>query len=57
VSPAEIRWRCERLAVLLAHATRLDALVTVAAEARAQPWLDDQRPPPPSFHSGTYWGA
>lgn len=57
MTPAEIRWRCERLAVLLAHAHRLDALATVAAEARAQPWLDEQRPPPPSIPPGTYWGA
>lgn len=57
MSPAEIRWRCERLAVLLTHAHRLDALATVAAEARAQPWLDEQRPPPPSIPPGTYWGA
>ncbi|MDR2327859.1 MAG: hypothetical protein LBE51_20960 [Acidovorax sp.] len=57
MSPAEIRWRCERLAVLLARASRVEALVTVATEARTQPWLDDPRPPPPSIPSGSYWGA
>lgn len=57
MSPAEIRWRCERLAVLLAHTSRLESVATVAAEARAQPWLGDPRPPPNPLPAGAYWGA
>ena len=43
---AEIRWRCERIAVLLQTNARLDALTQLAVEARRAPWLEDPRPPP-----------
>lgn len=44
MTAAEIRWRCERLAVLLETQTRHEALANAEIEARRQPWLADPRP-------------
>lgn len=57
MTPSEIRWRCERLAVLLQFESRHTALITVAAEAHASPWIHDTRPPPPPLTAGGYFGA
>ena len=57
MTPAYIRWRCERLAVLLQIESRLDALVIVAAEALNKPWIDDPRPAPLPLAAGGYFGA
>lgn len=57
MTPYEIRWRCERLAVLLQFESRHTALITVAAEAHSAPWIHDTRPPPPPLTAGGYFGA
>lgn len=52
---AEIRWRCERLAVLLETQGRHEALANAEMEARRQPWLADPRPAP-LMEAGGYVG-
>ena len=52
MSTAEIRWRCERIAVLLQTSTRHEALTQLAVEARRAPWLADQRTPPAPLSRG-----
>ena len=54
MTTSEVRWRIERLAVLLQIESRLDALVIVAAEARNTPWAHDQRPPPKPLTAGYF---
>ena len=44
MTAAEIRWRCERLTVLLQTESRADALANAEIEARCMPWLADPRP-------------
>jgi len=44
MTPAEIRWRCERLEQLLQTESRADALASAEIEARSMPWLEDDRP-------------
>lgn len=56
MTPAEIRWRCERLAVLLQTQSRHSALVSLAAEARRTPWVHDPRPAPTPLPMGGYLG-
>lgn len=53
MSPAEIRWRCERIAALLTHMGRIEAVVAVNTEAAFSPWLNDPRPAPPPMLMGT----
>lgn len=36
MTPAEVRWRCERIQQLLARMSRREALAEVAAEARKE---------------------
>lgn len=55
MTAAEIRWRCERLAVLLETHGRHEALANAEIEARRQPWLTDPRPAP-SMEAGGYVG-
>lgn len=56
MSPAEVRWRIERLSFLLQIESRIEALVIVAAEAISKPWLADTRPAP-ALAAGGYFGA
>lgn len=44
MTPAEVRWRCERIQQLLARMGRREALAEIAAEAIDRPWLHDPRP-------------
>lgn len=53
MSPAEIRWRCERMTSLLTHMSRMEAFLTVKAEAAFSPWLDDPRPAPAPLSMGS----
>lgn len=55
MTPAEIRWRCERLAILLQTQSRREALLSAEIEAQGKPWLDDPRPTP-SMEPGGYVG-
>lgn len=55
MTAAEIRWRCERLAVLLETQGRHEALANAEVEARRQPWLADPRPAP-TIEAGGYVG-
>lgn len=57
MTPSEVRWRIERLAVLLQIESRHTALITVAAEAHTAPWIHDLRPPPPPLTAGGYISA
>lgn len=52
MTPAEIRWRCERLAQLLQTQSRHEALANAEIEARRQPWLADTRPCAPMGMGG-----
>lgn len=52
MTPSEVRWRIERLAVLLQFESRQDALVIVATEAHNTPWAHDLRPPPKPLTAG-----
>ena len=54
MTPAEIRWRCERMAELLPVNSRLEAIAIVATEARTQPWLLDPRPTPQPLPMGCF---
>lgn len=49
----EVRWRIERMAMLLRTESRMDAYLTVCAEAHNQPWLHDPRPAPAPIIGGT----
>lgn len=55
MTAAEIRWRCERLAVLIQTQSRHEAILSAEVEAKSQPWLADQRPAP-SIEPGGYVG-
>lgn len=55
MTAAEIRWRCERLAVLLETQSRHEALANAEMEARQRPWLADPRPVP-AMEPGGYVG-
>lgn len=52
MTPAHIRWRCERMDELLPQMPRLEALATVRQEEFKQPWLTDLRPVPPPLPMG-----
>lgn len=52
MSTAEIRWRCERIAVLLQTCARREALTQLAAEAHRAPWLADTCPAPAPLARG-----
>ena len=54
MSTAEIRWRCERIAVLLQTCHRLEALTQMAVEARRAPWQGDPRPNPAPLSMGYF---
>jgi hypothetical protein len=55
MTPAYIRWRCERLDQLLKIMSRRDALVTIRAEELDKPWERDPRPAPPPLPMGSYY--
>lgn len=52
MTAAEIRWRCERLAVLLQTQSRREALLSAEVEAQSMPWLADPRPAIPMAPGG-----
>lgn len=52
MSPAEVRWRCERMAQLLTFCSRMESVTQVCAEAHNKPWLGDPRPAPLPLQMG-----
>lgn len=56
MNPSHVRWRIERLEVLLRTMSRREALEAVAAEERQRPWEQDPRPAPPPLPMGGHWG-
>ena len=46
MTPAYIRWRCERIEQLLRFHSRKSALEIIAGEALEKPWESDPRPAP-----------
>lgn len=52
MSPAEVRWRCERIAHLLTFCSRMESVMQVNAEAHNKPWLGDPRPAPLPLQMG-----
>ena len=55
MSPAYIRWRCERVDQLLAQdVPRLEILAIIRQEEAARPWEQDPRPAPPPLPMGGY---
>lgn len=52
MSPAEVRWRCERMAVLLQVESKAEAVLIVETEANTRPWEGESRPALPLMGSG-----
>ena len=52
MSPAEVRWRCERMEHLLTFCSRMESVMQVNAEAHNKPWLGDPRPAPLPLQMG-----
>lgn len=46
MTPAYIRWRCERMDQLLRNTPRLEALAVIRQEEMQRPWERDPRPAP-----------
>lgn len=58
MTPAYIRWRCERVDQLFAaDIPRREILETVRQEEIGRPWESDPRPAPPPLPMGGYFGS